>query len=205
MEFYPSETKVRLTLAQAIVKYLQVQHSELDGEQRRFIQGIWGIFGHGNVSGLSQALVEYGRELPYHQPRNEQSMVHASTGFARAMRRTATMACTTSIGPGATNMVTGAATATICRIPVLLLPSDHYAARYSGVVLQGTEHLSSEDMSVTDTFRVISRYFDRITRPEQILVSLPEAMRIMTDPAETGAVTIALPQDIQGYAYDYPV
>ena len=205
MEFYPSETKERLTLAQAIVKYLQVQHSELDGERRRFIQGIWGIFGHGNVSGLSQALVEYGQELPYHQPRNEQSMVHASTGFARAMRRTATMACTTSIGPGATNMVTGAATATICRIPVLLLPSDHYASRYGGVVLQGTEHLSSEDMSVTDTFRVVSRYFDRITRPEQILVSLPEAMRVMTDPAETGAVTIALPQDIQGYAYDYPV
>ncbi|MGI9052291.1 MAG: 3D-(3,5/4)-trihydroxycyclohexane-1,2-dione acylhydrolase (decyclizing) [Ilumatobacteraceae bacterium] len=205
MQFYSAERKERLTLAQAIVKFLQVQYSELDGERRRFIQGIWGIFGHGNVSGLSQALVEYGQDLPYHQPRNEQSMVHASTGFARAMRRTATMACTTSIGPGATNMVTGAATATICRIPVLLLPSDHYASRYSGVVLQGTEHLSSEDMSVTDTFRVVSRYFDRITRPEQILVSLPEAMRVMTDPADTGAVTIALPQDIQGYAYDYPV
>ena len=182
MEFYPSETKERLTLAQAIVKYLQAQYSELDGEQQRFIQGIWGIFGHGNVSGLSQALVEYGQELPYHQPRNEQSMVHASTGFARAMRRTATLACTTSIGPGATNMVTGAATATICRIPVLLLPSDHYASRYGGVVLQGIEHLSSDDMSVTDTFRVVSRFFDRITRPEQILVSLPEAMRVMTDP-----------------------
>jgi 3D-(3,5/4)-trihydroxycyclohexane-1,2-dione acylhydrolase (decyclizing) len=131
-------------------------------------------------------------------------MVHASTGFARAKRRKATMACTTSIGPGATNMITGAATATICRIPVLLLPSDHYASRYGGVVLQGIEHLNSEDMSVTDAFRVVSRYFDRATRPEQILVSLPEAMRVMTDPAETGAVTIALPQDIQAYAYDYP-
>ena len=204
MEFYPSEKKQRLTLAQAIVKYLQVQYSEYDGEQQRFIQGIWGIFGHGNVSGLSQALVEYGQDLPYHQPRNEQSMVHASTGFARAKRRKATMACTTSIGPGATNMVTGAATATICRIPVLLLPSDHYASRYGGVVLQGIEHLNSDDMSVTDTFRVVSRFYDRVTRPEQILASLPEAMRIMTSPADTGAVTLALPQDIQGYAYDYP-
>lgn len=204
MEFYPSERKQRLTVAQAVVRFLQAQYSEYDGEQQRFIQGIWGIFGHGNVSGLSQALVEYGDDLPYHQPRNEQSMVHAATGFARAKRRKATMACTTSIGPGATNMVTGASTATICRIPVLLLPSDYYASRYGGVVLQDIEHLSSEDMSVTDCFRVVSRYFDRITRPEQLLVALPEAMRIMTDPAETGAVTIALPQDIQGYAYDYP-
>lgn len=204
MEFYPSEKKQRLTLAQAVVKYLQAQYSEYDGEQQRFIQGIWGIFGHGNVSGMSQALVEYGQDLPYHQPRNEQSMVHASTGFARAKRRKATMACTTSIGPGATNMVTGAATATICRIPVLLLPSDYYASRYGGVVLQGIEHLNSDDMSVTDTFRVVSRFYDRVTRPEQILASLPEAMRIMTSPADTGAVTLALPQDIQGYDYDYP-
>ncbi|MEC8284072.1 MAG: thiamine pyrophosphate-binding protein, partial [SAR324 cluster bacterium] len=204
MNFYPSERKERLTLSQAIVKYLQAQYSEYDGVEQRFIQGIWGIFGHGNVSGLSQALVEYGQELPYHKPCNEQSMVHASTGFARAKRRKATMACTTSIGPGATNMITGAATATICRIPVLLLPSDYYASRYGGTVLQDIDHLSSEDMSVTDTFRVVSRFFDRITRPEQILTSLPEAMRIMTNPAETGAVTIALPQDIQGYAYDYP-
>ena len=204
MNFYPSERKERLTLSQAIVKYLQAQYSAYDGVEQRFIQGIWGIFGHGNVSGLSQALVEYGQELPYHKPCNEQSMVHASTGFARAKRRKATMACTTSIGPGATNMITGAATATICRIPVLLLPSDYYASRYGGTVLQDIDHLSSEDMSVTDTFRVVSRFFDRITRPEQILTSLPEAMRIMTNPAETGAVTIALPQDIQGYAYDYP-
>lgn len=204
MEFYTAEHTERLTLSQAIVKYLQAQYSEFDGVERRFIQGIWGIFGHGNVSGLSQALVEYGDALPFHQPTMEQSMVHASTGFARAMRRTATMACTTSIGPGATNMVTGAATATICRIPVLLLPSDYYATRFQGKVLQDIEHLSSLDMSVTDTFRVVSRFFDRITRPEQILFSLPEAMRILTDPAETGAATIALPQDIQGYAFDYP-
>ena len=204
MHFYPSEQKERLTLSQAIVKYLQAQYSEYDGVEQRFIQGIWGIFGHGNVSGISQALVEYGKDLPYHKPCNEQSMVHASTGFARAKRRKATMACTTSIGPGATNMLTGAATATICRIPVLLLPSDYYASRYSGTVLQDIDHLSSEDMSVTDTFRVVSRFFDRITRPEQILTSLPEAMRIMTNPADTGAATIALPQDIQGYAYEYP-
>ena len=205
MEFYASEKKARLTLSQAVVKYLQAQYSEYDGVEHRFIQGIWGIFGHGNVSGMSQALVEYGTELPYHQPANEQSMVHAATGFARAMRRKATMACTTSIGPGATNMITGAATATICRIPVLLLPSDYYASRYGGKVLQDIDHLTSEDMSVTDTFRVVSRFYDRITRPEQIMTALPEAMRILTSPAETGAATIALPQDIQGYAYDYPV
>ena len=205
MKTYFSEKKERLTLAQALVKYMQAQYSEFDGQEQRFIQGIWGIFGHGNVSGLSQALVEYGQDLSYHQPTNEQSMVHASTGFSRAMRRKATMACTTSIGPGATNMITGAATATICRIPVLLLPSDYYVSRYQGDVLQDIDHASSADMSVTDTFRVVSRFYDRITRPEQILASLPEAMRIMTSPAETGAVTIALPQDLQGYAYDYPV
>ena len=154
---------------------------------------------------MSQALVEYGQDLPYHQPTNEQSMVHAATGFARTKRRKATMACTTSIGPGSTNMITGAATATICRIPVLLFPSDYYASRYGGSVLQDIDHLTSDDMSVTDTFRVVSRFYDRITRPEQILTALPEAMRVMTNPAETGAVTVALPQDIQGYAYDYPV
>ena len=205
MQFYSAEKTQRLTLSQAIIKFLQAQYSEYDGNEQRFIQGIWGIFGHGNVSGLSQALVEYGQDLPYHQPANEQSMVHAATGFARASRRKATMACTTSIGPGATNMLTGAATATICRIPVLLLPSDYYASRFQGKVLQDIEHLSSLDMSVTDTFRVVSRFFDRITRPEQILFSLPEAMRVLTDPAETGAATVALPQDIQGYAFDYPV
>lgn len=205
MQFYGGQETIRLTLSQAIVRYLQAQYSERDGVERRFIQGIWGIFGHGNVSGLSQALVEYGQDLPYHQPTNEQSMVHAASGFARANRRLATMACTTSIGPGATNMITGAATATICRLPVLLLPSDYYATRFQGQVLQDIEHPVSMDMSVTDCFRVVSRFFDRISRPEQILFSLPEALRVLTDPAETGAVTIALPQDIQGYAFDYPV
>ena len=204
MKFYSAQETIRLTLSQAIVKFLQAQHSERDGAERRFIRGVWGILGHGNVSGLSQALVEYGQELPFHQPANEQSMVHAASGFARANLRLATMACTSSIGPGTTNMLTGATTATICRLPVLLLPSDYYASRYQGQVLQDIEHPVSMDTSVTDCFRIVSRFFDRITRPEQILFSLPEAMRILTDPAETGAVTIALPQDIQGYAFDYP-
>ena len=205
MKFYAAQETVRLTLGQALVKFLQAQYSERDGVEQRFIQGIWGIFGHGNVSGLSQALVEYGLDLPYYQPTNEQSMVHATTGFSRANLRLATMACTTSIGPGATNMITGATTATINRIPVLLLPSDYYANRFGGQVLQDIEHPISMDMSVTDCFRVVSRFFDRVTRPEQILFSLPEAIRVLTDPAETGAVTIALPQDIQGYAFDYPI
>ena len=204
MKFYTAQDTVRLTLSQAVVKYLQAQYSERDGVERRFIQGMWGIFGHGNISGLSQALVEYGQDLSFHRPANEQSMVHAASGFARAHLRLATMACTASIGPGTTNMITGATTATICRLPVLLLPSDYYATRFQGQVLQDIEHPVSLDMSVTDCFRVVSRFFDRITRPEQILFSLPEAMRILTDPAETGAATVALPQDIQGHAFDYP-
>lgn len=205
MNYYTAQDTIRLTLGQALVKFLQVQFSERDGTERRLIQGMWGILGHGNVSGLSQALVEYGRDLPFYQPCNEQSMVHASSGFARANLRLATMACTSSIGPGTTNMLTGAATATINRLPVLLFPSDYYATRFQGQVLQGLDHPTSMDVSVTDCFRVVSRFFDRITRPEQILFSLPEAMRVLTDPAETGTVTIALPQDIQGYAFDYPV
>ncbi len=207
MYFQPfkNQETIRLTMSQALVKFLKAQYSEYDGEEQRFIQGIWGIFGHGNVSGLSQALVEYGEGLPYYQPRNEQSMVHASAAFARTKYRQATMACTSSIGPGATNMITGAATATINRQPVLLLPSDYYATRFQGQVLQDIEHPISMDMSVTDAFRVVSRFFDRATRPEQILYSLPEAMRVLTDPVETGAVTIALPQDIQSVAFDYPV
>jgi 3D-(3,5/4)-trihydroxycyclohexane-1,2-dione acylhydrolase (decyclizing) len=197
--------KVRLTMAQALVKYLQVQYSERDGVQRRLIKGMFGIFGHGNVAGLGQALYEYGQDLPYYQPCNEQSMVHTAIGYAKAMRRTALLACTSSIGPGATNMVTGAATATINRVPVLLLPADYYATRHQGPVLQQLEHPISADVSVNDCFRPISRFFDRISRPEQLLTALPEAMRVLTDPVETGAVTIALPQDVQAHAYDYPV
>ena len=195
---------LRLTMAQAIVKYLQVQWSERDGERRRLIPGVFGIFGHGNVAGLGQALYEYGQALPYYQPCNEQSMVHTAIGYAKTMRRTATFACTSSIGPGATNMLTGAATATINRLPVLLLPSDYYATRRQGPVLQQLEHPIAADVSVNDCFRPVSRFFDRLSRPEQLLAALPEAMRVLTDPAETGAVTLSLPQDVQAHASDYP-
>ncbi len=195
---------IRLTMAQALVKYLQMQQSERDGETRRLIPALFGIFGHGNVAGIGQALFEYGQDLPYYQPCNEQSMVHTAIGFAKANLRRATFACSSSIGPGATNMITGAATATINRIPVLLLPSDYYATRHQGAVLQQLEHPVSADLSVNDCFRPVSRFFDRISRPEQLLTALPEAMRVLTDPAETGAVTLSLPQDIQAHAYDYP-
>jgi 3D-(3,5/4)-trihydroxycyclohexane-1,2-dione acylhydrolase (decyclizing) len=195
---------IRLTMAQALVKYLQVQHSERDGKRRRLIPAVFGIFGHGNVAGLGQALYEYGQDLPYHQPCNEQSMVHTAIGYAKANLRLSAIACTSSIGPGATNMVTGAATATINRIPVLLLASDYYATRHQGPVLQQLEHPISADVSVNDCFRPLSRFFDRISRPEQLLTALPEAMRVMVDPVETGAVTLALPQDVQAHAYDYP-
>jgi 3D-(3,5/4)-trihydroxycyclohexane-1,2-dione acylhydrolase (decyclizing) len=195
---------IRLTMSQALVKYLQVQYSERDGQTRRLIPAVFGIFGHGNVCGLGQALEEYGQNLPYYQPCNEQSMVHTAIGYAKANLRLATLACTTSIGPGATNMITGAATATINRLPVLLLPSDYYATRRQGPVLQQLEHPVSADVSVNDCFRPVSRFFDRISRPEQLLTALPEAMRVLTDPVETGAVVLALPQDIQAHAYDYP-
>src|SRR5579883_248938 len=198
------KTTIRLTMAQALVKYLQVQHSERDGQTRRLVPAMFGIFGHGNVAGIGQALVEYGDALPYYQPFNEQSMVHTAAGFAKANLRLATLACTSSIGPGATNMVTGAALATINRLPVLLLPSDYYATRRQGPVLQQLEHPISADVSVNDCFRAVSRFFDRISRPEQLLTALPEAMRVLTDPVETGAVTLALPQDIHAHAYDYP-
>ena len=194
----------RLTVGQAVVKYLAAQYSELDGTRRRLIPAMFGIFGHGNVCGLGQALEQSGGALPYYQTRNEQSMVHTAAGFARATRRTQTLACTSSIGPGATNMVTGAATATINRMPVLLLASDYYATRRQGPVLQQLEHPAAGDVSVNDCFRPVSRFFDRITRPEQLLTALPQAMRVLTDPADTGAVTLSLPQDVQAHACDYP-
>ncbi len=195
---------LRLTMAQALVKYLQVQYSERDEQRRRLIPAIFGIFGHGNVAGVGQALYEYGRDLPFHQTRNEQSMVHSAMAFAKANLRLSTLACTASIGPGSTNMLTGAATATVNRVPVLLLPSDYYATRHQGPVLQQLEHPISADVSVNDAFRPLSRFFDRISRPEQLLTALPEAMRVLTDPVETGTVTISLPQDVQAHAYDYP-
>ena len=192
-------------MAQALVKFLSVQYSERDGQQQRLIPCVFGIFGHGNVCGLGQALEEYGEDLPYYQPCNEQSMVHTATGFAKATCRRQTLACTSSIGPGASNMMTGAALATINRLPVLLLPGDYYATRHQGPVLQQLEHPISGDVSVNDAFRPLSRFFDRISRPEQLLTALPEAMRVLIDPAECGAVTLSLPQDIQAHAYEYPV
>ena len=195
---------VRLTTAQAVVRYLGQQHSVADGERRRAIPAMLGIFGHGNVAGLGQALDEFRTEMPYVQGRNEQSLVHVATAYAKASRRLAFLAVTASIGPGATNMVTGAALATINRLPVLLLPGDTYATRRQGVVLQQLENPSAGDVSVNDCFRPVARYFDRITRPEQLLSALPEAMRILTSPSEMGAVVIALPQDIQTEAHEYP-
>ena len=194
----------RLTMAQAVVKFLQAQYSQRDGKTHRLIPAMWGIFGHGNVAGLGQALAEVGADLPFYQPHNEQSMVHTASGYAKANLRMSTFACTASVGPGSTNMITGAATATLNRLPVLLFASDYYATRHQGPVLQQLEHPISADVSVNDCFRPVSRFFDRISRPEQLLTALPTAMRVLTSPADTGAVTLALPQDIQAHAYDYP-
>jgi len=195
--------KRRLTLAQAIIAFLKNQHSRRDGKEQRFFGGCFGIFGHGNVAGIGQAL-EQDPEFPYYLCRNEQAMVHTAAGFAKMSNRLRTMACTTSIGPGATNMVTGAALATINRLPVLLLPGDIFARRNVAPVLQQLESPSTQDISVNDCFKPVSLYWDRISRPEQILTALPEAMRILTSPSETGAVTLALPQDVQAEAFEYP-
>jgi 3D-(3,5/4)-trihydroxycyclohexane-1,2-dione acylhydrolase (decyclizing) len=195
--------KRRLTVAQAIVAYLQNQYSARDGKEYRFIEGIFGIFGHGNVAGLGQAL-EQDRGLKYHLCRNEQAMVHTAAAFAKAAFRMRTLACTTSIGPGATNMLTGAAVATVNRLPVLLLPGDIFARRNVAPVLQQLESGSSQDISVNDCFKPVSRYWDRMQRPEQLLTALPEVMRVLTSPVETGAVTLSLPQDVQTEAHDYP-
>jgi 3D-(3,5/4)-trihydroxycyclohexane-1,2-dione acylhydrolase (decyclizing) len=199
-----SATTRRLTTAQALVRFLAAQYTERDGVRRRLIAGTWGIFGHGNVAGLGQALVEYGDVMPYHQGRNEQAMVHAAVGHARQLNRLSAQAVTTSIGPGATNLVTGAALATINRLPVLLLPGDYFASHAADPLLQQLEHPVSADVSVNDTLRPVCRYFDRITRPEALIASALNAMRVLTDPAETGAVTLALPQDVQAEAFDWP-
>ncbi|MGP4023309.1 3D-(3,5/4)-trihydroxycyclohexane-1,2-dione acylhydrolase (decyclizing) [Actinomadura sp. 3N407] len=195
---------MRLTVGQALVRFLGVQYSERDGERRRFFAGCLGIFGHGNVAGVGQALLERAGDLPYYMARNEQAMVHAAAGFARMSDRLATLACTSSIGPGATNMVTGAALATINRLPVLLLPGDVFATRAANPVLQELEDARSYDVSVNDCFKPVSRYWDRVNRAEQLPGALLAAMRVLTDPAETGAVTLALPQDVQAEAYDWP-
>ncbi|MFD7687704.1 3D-(3,5/4)-trihydroxycyclohexane-1,2-dione acylhydrolase (decyclizing) [Streptomyces sp. NPDC059781] len=194
----------RLTTAQALVRFLSAQYTERDGVRRRLIAGTWGIFGHGNVAGIGQALVEYREVMPYHQGRNEQAMVHAAVGHARQLNRLSAQAVTTSIGPGATNLVTGAALATVNRLPVLLLPGDYFASRVADPLLQQLEHPVEADVSVNDTLRPVSRYFDRVTRPEALIPSALGAVRVLADPAETGAVTLALPQDVQAEAYDWP-
>lgn len=197
---------IRLTTAQALIRFLAVQHSERDGTRQRLIAGVWGIFGHGNVAGLGQAIHELGDDvgMPFYRPQNEQAQVHLAAAYARHRRRLSTFACTASVGPGSSNMVTGAALATINRIPVLLLPSDYFANRIPDPVLQQVEHPVEHDVSINDMFRPVSRFFTRVSRPEQLLHALPEAMRVLTDPAETGAVTISLPEDVQAEAFDWP-
>ena len=200
---------VRLTTAQALVRFLAAQYSERDGEEQRLIPGMWGIFGHGNVAGLGQALLQAAvtaeADLPYYLARNEQGMVHASVAFAKMRDRLATFACTASTGPGSTNMITGAALATTNRLPVLLLPSDMFATRVAEPVLQQLEDTRAGDVTVNDAFRNVSKYFDRVWRPEQLIPAALAAMRVLTDPVETGAVTLALPQDVQAQAHDWPV
>jgi 3D-(3,5/4)-trihydroxycyclohexane-1,2-dione acylhydrolase (decyclizing) len=194
----------RLTVGQALVRFLAAQEIERDGARQRFFAGCFGIFGHGNVAGLGQALKQHEDLLPYVQGRNEQAMVHMAAGYARQKNRLATWACTTSIGPGATNMVTGAAGATINRLPVLLLPSDTFATRRPHPVLQQLEVPHDATVSVNDAFRPVSRFFDRVERPEQLVPAALEAMRVLTDPADTGAVTLALPEDVQAEAVEVP-
>ncbi|MEW2299752.1 3D-(3,5/4)-trihydroxycyclohexane-1,2-dione acylhydrolase (decyclizing) [Streptomyces sp. NPDC006655] len=200
---------VRLTTAQALVRFLAAQYSERDGQEQRLIPGVWGIFGHGNVAGIGQALLQAATtgeaDLPYYLARNEQGMVHASVAYAKMRDRLATFACTASTGPGSTNMITGAALATTNRLPVLLLPSDMFATRAADPVLQQLEDTRGGDVTVNDAFRAVSKYFDRVSRPEQLIPAALAAMRVLTDPVETGAVTLALPQDVQAEAYDWPV
>ncbi|MEV4441703.1 3D-(3,5/4)-trihydroxycyclohexane-1,2-dione acylhydrolase (decyclizing) [Streptomyces sp. NPDC049577] len=198
-------TTRRLTVAQALVEFLARQYTERDGRRARLVAACWGIFGHGNVAGVGQALLESGPEaMPFHQGRNEQAMVHAAVGYARQKDRLSAHAVTTSIGPGATNLVTGAALATINRLPVLLLPGDTFATRPADPVLQQLEHPGAGDVSVNDCLRPVSRYFDRVVRPEALIPAALQAMRVLADPVETGAVTLALPQDVQTEAFDWP-
>src|SRR5215211_1826754 len=199
---------IQLTVAQALVKFLSAQYSESDGEEQRLFAGCFGIFGHGNVAGIGQALLQAELEepdaLPYILGRNEQALVHVAVAYARMKDRLQTYAVSTSVGPGATNMVTGAALATINRLPVLLLPADTFADRAASPLLQELELPSSGDVTVNDCFRPVSRYFDRVWRPEQLPSAMLAAMRVLTDPAETGAVTVCFPQDVQAEAYDFP-
>lgn len=194
----------RLTVAQATIEYLKNQYVERDGIQNKFFAGCFGILGHGNVAGIGQALHQ-NPDFPFYVARNEQGMVHTAAAFAKVKNRLQTFVCTTSIGPGATNMITAAAAATINRIPVLLIPGDIFATRQVAPVLQQLESNQTQDISVNDCFKPISKYWDRINRPEQLITALPEVMRVLTSPAETGTVTLSIPQDVQAEAYDFPV
>jgi 3D-(3,5/4)-trihydroxycyclohexane-1,2-dione acylhydrolase (decyclizing) len=196
---------IRLTMAQALIRYLAAQQTELDGKTIPLFGGVWAIFGHGNVAGIGEALAAYRDELPTYRAHNEQAMALAAIGYAKALYRRRMMACTTSIGPGATNMITAAAVAHVDRLPVLLLPGDVFASRRPDPVLQQVESFGDGTVSANDCFRPVSRYFDRITRPEQILTALPRALSVLTEPAECGPVTLALCQDVQAEAFDYPV
>ncbi|NOU91207.1 3D-(3,5/4)-trihydroxycyclohexane-1,2-dione acylhydrolase (decyclizing) [Paenibacillus sp. LMG 31460] len=195
---------IRLTMAQALLRFLDQQYVSVDGQETKFVRGVMGIFGHGNVTGLGEALERSAGDLTYIQGKNEQGMVHAAAAYAKQQNRRQIYACTTSIGPGALNMVTAAATATVNRIPVLLLPGDNFASRQPDPVLQQLEVVGDYTVSATDPFKSVSKYWDRIVRPEQLISAAIQAMRVLTDPAETGAVTLALPQDVQAEAYDYP-
>lgn len=197
-------SKLRLTMAQALLKFLDCQYVSVDGVETKFVQGVMGIFGHGNVTGIGEALERNPGELTYIQGKNEQGMVHAATAYAKQKNRKQIFACTSSIGPGALNMVTAAATATVNRIPVLLLPGDNFADRQPDPVLQQLEASGDYTISAADCFKPVSKYWDRIVRPEQLMSAAVQAMRVLTDPAETGAVTLALPQDVQAEAYDFP-
>lgn len=197
-------TTTRLTMAQALLKFLDAQYVSVDGVETKFVRGVMGIFGHGNVTGLGEALERSAGDLVYMQGKNEQGMVHAATAYAKQKNRRQIWACTSSIGPGALNMVTAAATATVNRIPVLLLPGDNFACRQPDPVLQQIEASSDYTVSAADAFKPVSRYWDRISRPEQLIAAARQAIRVLTDPAETGAVTLALPQDVQAEGYDYP-
>jgi len=195
---------IRLTMAQALVRFLDAQYVSVDGEETKFVRGVMGIFGHGNVTGIGEALERSPGGLVLIQGKNEQGMVHTATAYAKQKNRLQIFACTSSIGPGALNMVTAAATATVNRIPVLLLPGDNFASRQPDPVLQQLEVASDYTVSANDPFKAVSKYWDRIVRPEQLMSAALQAIRVLTDPAETGAVTLALPQDVQAEAYDYP-
>ena len=198
-------TTIKLTMAQAVVRFMMAQKIETDNGIQPMFSGVWGIFGHGNVAGLGEALYQVKDKLPTYRAHNEQGMAHAAIAYAKTKNRQQMMACTASAGPGSVNMVTAAAVAHVNRIPVLFLPGDTFATRMPDPVLQQVE--SFQDMTITsnDCFRPVSRFFDRITRPEQLLTALPQAMRVLTDPIECGPATLALPQDVQTMAFDYPV